>query len=349
MAINEKDGAIETPKMDLAQKQVLAIESANTEVKSLIVKGLKEGIPTKELEKSILETIDKYGKKLKGFPAAQELYNQSMKTNTRKWYQYYKKNIKVLNQRAIKELKKNGISIPQMEIGFTNSDKFRPYVLNNKKGLAVIKEYEKKVRKEIERLSQDNPKATIRDKNGKMRQRNLRNEAETRVRFQANKEDVNKLKDKNKFVMTTTHADCSPRCEPWQGRLYSTDGSSGYKDGMHYIPLEKAMEGPNKDGNGIITGYNCRHRAVPYRKGMRKPQEYSKAEIRKQRAIDAKQRYYERRIRSLKRQERLMREQGEDNRASILRKRWKQAVKKYEAFSLRNKRAFYRWRTRIIE
>ena len=349
MAINEKDGAIETPKMDLAQKQVIAIESANTEVKSIIVKGLKEGIPKKEMNKMLEDAIEKYSKDLKGFPSAEKLYNQSMRINTRKWYKYYSNNINGLNQKVVKDLKKVGISIPQMELGFSDSDNFRPYVTSNKKGLAIIKDYDKKVEKEIRRLVEDNPKATMVDKNGITRQRNLRNEAETRVRFQANKEDVDNLKDKTKFVMTTSHADCSPRCQPWQGRLYSTDDTSGYKDGMHYVPLKKAMEGENGDGNGIITGYNCRHRAVPYRKGMRKPEEYTQAEIRKQRKIDSKQRYYENRIRKIKLEERLAREQGFTDRARTLKERGKVATNKYETFSLRNKRAFYRWRTQISE
>lgn len=349
MAINEKDGAIETPKMDLAQKQVLAIESANSEVKSVIVKGLKEGVEKKILEKSILEIIEKYETKLEGFPAAKELYNQSMKNNTRKWYKYYSEKIGLLNRKAVKELKSAGIQIPDIFKGTSDSEKFRPFVTTNKKGLAIIEDYENKVQREIRTLVEENPKATLVDKNGNTRVRNLRNEAETRIRFQANKEDIVKLKDKTRFVMTTSHADCSPRCQEWQGRLYSLDGTSGNLDGMKFIPLENAMAGENGDGNGIITGYNCRHRAVNYKKGMRKPQEYSAFEIKKQRRIDSKQRYYENRIRKIKLEERLMREQGYEDRANVLNKKGEKAKKDYEVFSLRNKRAFYKWRTLINE
>ena len=347
MAINEKDGAIETPKMDLAQVQVLAIEQANSEIKSLLVRSRKEFIPLEEINKEIKSVINKQALKFNKYPNVKIMFLRSMEANSQKWSKIYTENLKILNKQTLRTLRKAGISIPQVEFGFNNTDTFRPYVTSNKKGLAIIKDYDKKVNREIRKLVDDNPKTSYYDKNGKVRTKNLRNEAETRVRLEANREDINKVKDKEKFVMTTSHADCSPRCEPWQGRLFSTDGTSGYKDGMHYVPLKEAMEGENGDGNGIISGYNCRHRAVPYRKGMRKPEEYSKQEIKKERALDTKQRYHENRIRKMKLEEKLASENGNIERAKILNERWKKENNKYEVFSLRNERAFYKWRTEI--
>ena len=347
MAINEKDGAIETPNIDLAKAQVLAIEQTNTQIKSILVKSKKEFIPLKEINQQINDVIKTQAQKFNKYPDLKELFVRSMRANSQKWSRIYTENLKFINNKVLKQLNQMGISIPQVEFGFNNADTFRPFVADNKKGLALIKDYEKQVQKEIRKLVQDNPKTSYYDKNGKVRTKNLRNEAETRVRLQANREDIENIKDKERFVITSTHADCSPRCEQWQGRLFSTDGTSGFYDGLQFIPLEEAMEGENGDGNGIITGYNCRHRAIPYRKGMRKPEEYSKQEIKKERKLDQKQRYHENRIRHMKLEERLAKENGNIERAEILNERWKKENNKYEVFSLRNQRAFYRWRTKI--
>ena len=58
------------------------------------------------------------------------------------------------------------------------------------------------------------------------------------------------------------------------------------KDG--YTPIRKAMQGENNDGNGIISGYNCRHRAIVYKDGMTAPTEYSKAFIKSKGRLIAK-------------------------------------------------------------
>ena len=48
------------------------------------------------------------------------------------------------------------------------------------------------------------------------------------VRYEANLQDVAKLKEEGvKLVMASSHADASLRCAPYQGKLYSLDGSSG--------------------------------------------------------------------------------------------------------------------------
>lgn len=340
---------IKSPKEDIALKQVLAIETANTQIKSLIVKGLKENINKEELNKQILEVINENGKDLISYPAMYNLYLNSMKTSTQRWFRYYNENIKKLNERAMLKLKRVGINIPPINFEISDANKFRPYVSNNKKGLAIIEDYQAKVNSEILRLANDNPTATIVDSNGVVKKRSLRNEAEVVVRFQANKKDIDRLKDKGqKLVITTTHADCSKRCQAWQGRIYSLDGTSGTIDGKKYIPLEEAMKGKDNDGNGIISGYNCRHRAIPYKSGMVMPTEYSQAVIRKEREIDNQQRIFERSIRSLKLKEQLMKEQGDFERAKRYGDKWKLLESDYRVFSLRNGRAFYPWRAEIL-
>ena len=341
--------SISSPQEDIAKTQILAIEQSNIEIKSIITKGLKDGLDIDELNKLCLESIERNGEALAKYPKLYETYLKGMKASTQRWFIYYTENLKVINSRTIKEFKDAGVPIGASIKGiYNNIDAFRPYVSNNAKGLAIIKGYEAKVKQELNKLVNDNPIAFIQDKNGNVRKRSLRNEAETQVRLEANREDVLNLKDKGvKFVVTTSHADCSKRCQPWQGRLYSLDGTSGNHNGQRYVPLQDAMEGENKDGNGIISGYNCRHRAVPYKEGMVAPKEYSQAFIRKQRQIDSKQRYYERSIRQLKVKEQLYKQNGYNDLALALRKKIEERTAFYKYYSLKNERAFYDWRTQI--
>ena len=344
----EKDISIKSPKENVAEKQMIAIEDANIRIKKLIVKSLRVGVDLKELNKQILEIIEENGEFLKKYPKLHELYTQTMKASTQRWFRYYTENLKKINTRAVNKFTKIGIAVSNINAIYSNQNVFRKFVANNPKGLAVIADYEKLVKRELNKLIVDNPIATITDKNGVVKRRSLRNEAETYIRLQANKEDIVNLKKSGvKFVMTTSHADASKRCEKWQGKLYSLDGTSGVYKGMRYIPLEKAMQGENNDGNGIISGYNCRHRAIVYKDGMTAPTEYSKAFIKKQREIDSKQRYYERQIRNYKIKEELLRGGGFNQEASVIRKKWQIKTSEYKYFSLKNKRAYYEWRTRI--
>lgn len=92
----------------------------------------------------------------------------------------------------------------------------------------------------------------------------LRNRAEMEVRYDDHLESISKLKeDGNKLVIASSHADCSQRCSPWQGRVYSLDGTSGTTpDGRKFVPLEEATDiyYTTKAGrtykNGLL-GFNC--------------------------------------------------------------------------------------------
>lgn len=339
---------IKTPKEDVAKTEVMIIEEANIEIKALIVESIKNEVPKEELEKQLKKVIENYTELLNESPEIQELFNSGIKVSTQRWYKYYTENIKTINYMTLKQLAGAGIKVPNLKITFSKADVFRPYVANNKKGLAIIENYEKQVRKQLQRLSIDNPTATIIDRNGKVRKVNLRNQAETYVRLKANADDLNSIREKNiKLVITTSHADCSKRCQKWQGRIFSTDKTSGNIDGKRYIPIEEAMKGENGDGNGIISGYNCRHRAIPYKSGMVMPTEYTEAEIRKEREIDSKQRYYERNIRRLKIEEKLLTVQDYHKEAEEVKLRYERWNRNYEIFSHKNGRAFYRWRTEL--
>ena len=72
----------------------------------------------------------------------------------------------------------------------------------------------------------------------------LRNRAEMEVRYEYHQNEIADYKKQGaKLVICSTHADCSDRCYPWQGRVYSLDHTTGITaDGKRYIPLETATD-----------------------------------------------------------------------------------------------------------
>ena len=131
----------------------------------------------------------------------------------------------------------------------------------------------------------------------------LRNRAEMYVRHEAQQESIEQMrKDGIKLVWASTHADCSRRCAPWQGKLYSLDGTYGEINGKSYQPLENATDiwyttrAGRRWKNGLL-GFNCRHRLVPYNEHQAPPKAFSAKEIEVRRALNERQRALERGIR----------------------------------------------------
>ena len=97
----------------------------------------------------------------------------------------------------------------------------------------------------------------------------------------------------NNLVLVSSHADCSILCQPYQGRLYSLDGTSGIaSDGRSYTPLADAV-GPTK-----LTHRYCKHTFLPYKPNVAAPV-FSKAEMDAEADITATQRQLERKGRYL--------------------------------------------------
>lgn len=181
----------------------------------------------------------------------------------------------------------------------------------------------------------------------------LRNRCEMEVRYNGHLENIEQLKAQgNKLVIASSHADCSERCQKWQGRVYSLDGTSGVApDGRKYVPLEKATDVyyTTKAGktykNGLL-GFNCRHYLVAYKDNYKFPK-VSAEEEREQYKITLKQRELERDVRYWRTQ--AIESKGVDAKAySFARQKAIDYNKKYIAFSKANSRAYYPSRTKII-
>ena len=181
----------------------------------------------------------------------------------------------------------------------------------------------------------------------------LRNLAEMEVRYQGHKDDIEELKASGeRLVICSTHADCSKRCAPYQGRLYSLDGTSGEINGINYVPLEYATNNPKdryttKAGrtyqNGLL-GFNCRHKLSPYKGQL--PEYVSESERKKEYAITQTQRTMERRVRALKAEAEMIKN-AKSKMYIAYRKMAKQAYEEYKRYSEENERAYYPMRVSL--
>ena len=165
------------------------------------------------------------------------------------------------------------------------------------------------------------------------------------------------------LVWIDTHANCSERCQPWKGKLYSISGKSGVIDGISYQPLSNATDrcDTTKSGktyiNGTLTGFNCRHTTTPYKKGS-KPSHIPADVIERQRAIETKQREMERTIRKYEAETlgwKAMRKTSLSNEdREIANKQYKKSLylvekwqEKYKNFSRENNVAYYPSRLKV--
>ena len=182
----------------------------------------------------------------------------------------------------------------------------------------------------------------------------LRNISEMQVRYERKQEELKTLIEKgNDLVWISAHANCSKRCAPWQGKLYSLMGNSGSIDGISYQPLAKATDNyyTTKSGkvykNGCITGFNCRHFLTPYKKGN-EPIQVSAETIKRAREINDKQRAYERQIRDNKALS-IGYKDINSREARAYQLRAQELYKEYQEYSRKNNVAFYPARCQVFD
>jgi len=361
---------VASPGADVAASEVMVVQDAQTEIKKVIVKGYKEGLTNTEIAKQIQVIVYNAGIQIPEERRTE--VKKALAANAQKWHFLYTENMRVHNATTLKALydytqkvgtlgtrmnlnsKTYSIDLNAIIKGPANEgalilNKYRPYLTEDRIGTAIIDKYEKKVRTEMFVLASDPANLSRIDKNGKVYQVNVRNFSEMKVRYEANLADVKQMKDSGvQLVWTSSHADASPRCAPYQGKLYSMDGTSGTINGIAYTPLEEALLGPRGDGNGIINGYNCRHRIIEYVKGSNAaPKEFDNRQTKREYAINNRQRQYERDIRNLKTNEKLLRASNNNYSADILKQKIDRLENRYEQFSFSNQRPYIPWRTTV--
>lgn len=209
-----------------------------------------------------------------------------------------------------------------------------------------------KVKAEIEKLMFDIADEDIKDSNGA----SLRNVAEIHVRHDYQQASIEQMRASGvKLVWASTHVDCSPRCFPWQGKLYSLDGTSGTTDtGVSYQPLEVAVNVPYTTRAGItymngLLGFNCRHRLIPYKDEQEPPKGYTKAQTVRAYQLDLQQRAMEREIRRVKERAHLLKgvERVEKGTTADMYAKARQMTEAYRKFCRDNDRVAMIYRTQV--
>lgn len=322
-----------------AGKALIAVQTVVTRIKELIVGSVAKGVNKDEITRQLNKLISDFCKTIDN-EALREQNRKALVTAAKKWYYTTTRTFEIVNRNML------SMSGNIYRIGANDSTshitELRP---RQDRGINVgkplIEDYKRSVRLAMKALAADPPLVVTR-RDGKTYTMPIRNRAEIAVRYDANVKDLQRFASSGvDLVWTSQHPNCSPRCKDLQGRLWSISGKSGKINGITYRPLSEAIQGKLKDGNGIITGYGCRHRLIVYTSNSHPPQELSEAEIKKEYAIDKKQRAYENNIRHMKTNERLLRATGDIEGAKALRKRWRQATKQYQAYSFENGRPFY--------
>lgn len=337
-------------KEDVAKDGMINVEDATTHIKELVIKSLNAG----ETKEQILSDVKRIiAKCIKGIEAIhdKETVMKSLWSLANQVLYEYTRAVQVFTLNAYNKAVDLGFMNDTYSYSFGDSkkivDNFRNMIDSEKKDMIfpIIEDYQKKLRDTIRVLSAESPIAVEKTPTGATRKLGLRARAELQIRYEANMQELERYKTEGaKLVWITSHPNCSPRCAKYQGRLYSLDGTTGKIDGHSYEPIEVALAGPYGDGNGCISGYNCRHRLIEYKSGSKPPIEYTEAEIKRAYGIDREQRAYENEIRQMKVEERLLRAHGDTEAAKILRKKWRILTKKYEIFCLENKRPMTTWR-----
>lgn len=191
---------------------------------------------------------------------------------------------------------------------------------------------------------------------------NARNIAEMTLRYEKTQADLQELKGKGtKLVYIPPHANCSARCQKWQGRIYSLDGTTGEIDGRKYVPLETATEvywhskRTGKDYPNGLFSYNCRHKAEPYHRGQN-IETIPDDVIERTREIEEQQRKIEREYREMRSDELNLRAVAKATgnneilkQAQALRKRSIQLRKNYVKFSEKNGMVYYPERLKVVD
>ena len=159
------------------------------------------------------------------------------------------------------------------------------------------------------------------------------------------------------YAWTSTHPDCSKRCEKWQGKLFDLQAEHselpGHRmknkvDGYTVYCFKEVISQVDKYGyqNNIIVGFNCRHRLIPYKPGSVAPQDYTKEQVQRNRKINETLRKMEREIRYYKQQSILY--NSIDKRiAKQYKLKAEKLTEQYKNFANRNGYAWYQWRITV--
>lgn len=348
MATNDKYQSTFMPKIQKAETKIkLLILAAFLYATSLyILRNQIDGV-LYWLDKQIPQDLKDRQAYIKGLKASSERFILL----------YYKKpqiGYKVAKQSLIQSVPKGKtpptIKNPKELLDLTSNPK---NLWAEAKGVPNVVDYPNALKKKMEELAQA-PATTYEP--GK-KPISLWQKAELEVRYEGQMKMLDDMiRDGVEYAWTSSHPDCSKRCEPWQGKLM--DLKNHAKGPNHQVTtieghpvysLVDIMAKTDKYGyhNNIICGFNCRHKLIPYKPGQYGPKEYTEKDVAKQRAIEERIRAMERTIRAEKTKVRIFYESGQIKIAKQLENRVKILVSKYKAFCERNGYAWNEYRISV--
>lgn len=336
---------------DKLNPYTLAFEEAQTEIRQIVKTAFLRRVPKAQTNKALYAVIRKSTSNI-AIPrlkasGERSLWNfADIQRITWESADIPPEIILLLGSYASKGFAPDKVIEQKISRAFERFGGFSPRVTDM--GVPLNRYYGDVWKKQVEPLLDKLARENALDPNDFTGRNSLRNLAEMEVRYQGHIDEINKLKTAGiKLVVCSSHADCSVRCAPWQGRIYSLDGTSGTVDGHKYVPLETATDHfyTTKAGitykNGLL-GFNCRHYLEPYR-GQLLPTVSSEVR-RKEYAITMRQRELERLTRRYRTQALMCKD---INKAAYEKVKHNAATayKKYIDFCKENDRAYYPMRT----
>lgn len=321
--------------------QTLTIENAETEIKQVVLSGYWKGLPISTVSNQVNAQIAAAEKEMRN-PTLRDILPSALFAYAVFLRRYLVQNYGIDGKAAYSKLAAlRDIAQGKPPLDYVSTAAGVPTQRYAKNYMSSVKETLNRFA-DFEALDPE-------DVSGR---NSLRNKSEMEVRYQDHLDRITELKSRGvKLVVCSTHADCSNRCFPWQGRIYSVDGTSGTVDGRSYVPIQQATDifYTTKAGkvykNGLL-GFNCRHYLHEYVEGMSIPK-VSRATQRRESAVNERQREYERRIRKYRERALTLRsalpQEASKARATAIR-----LNKEYMTFSRENNRAYYPDRVKIL-
>ena len=357
------------PAADPLNSQAKNLEDTETEIRQLIQDEFFKKTPPREIGRKVDKLIASALKTVK-IPALREAAVKSLRAFAQKQYDTYRRSFgsridlilaAVLLSRGGANKAEQRKAERTLLPGFTAAQTAQPAKYGGEPYSDIVtlgvpmKKYaedylRENVRPALDRLCRQQ----ARDPDDVSGRNTLRNRAEMEVRYQDHQDNIQRLRDGgNKLVVASTHSDCSERCRPWQGRVYSLDGTSGTTDdGRKYVPLETATDVwyTTKAGkqykNGLL-GFNCRHYLTEYKSGVRAPRQSPQEEAR-QYAITQEQRRLERNVREWKVRALQYKNAADKKSYAYAKKKATEWDKKYGAFCMANNRPIYPSRVKVV-
>lgn len=338
---------------DNLNHQALLIEEAENEIRLIVKNGYMQALPKRIIGKQVEQVIHKLANKITTANLRTAVV-ESLQNFALNQYNHFIRAFGIPSVFLFVLANVANSDVNSKEY-IRNADILKHDYSNQKVPVGVpLQTYAKEyINKHVAPVLDELAKRNALDPDDLSGRNSLRNRAEMEVRYDEHLSSIEELRSNGtRLVIASTHADCSERCAPFQGKVFSLDGTSGTtSDGRKYVPLEVATDVfyTTKKGkvykNGLL-GFNCRHYLMPYRQNF-VPPKISAKEEKVQRDITKKQRELERNVRVWK--TKALEYKNIDNaKYAKARKNAMEWNKRYIKFSKDNERAYYPDRTKII-